>query len=209
MMLTIRTFLATAILCFTCIAPAATVTFVPPNDTSGSVFSSNSNDGWSGSRGIVFQVSGPNFVLTSVGLFQNLVETTLNYEVFQTTSATDDLSPGATLLRSGSDIVTTDGLDWIDFALDPLTLETGNFYHLRFSFEGDSLQNFFYNNENVAWSQDGFSSIDGTLNQDTGNSVVAAFRLGGDVSEVPEPSFFALIPGALLVGAYLRRRRTA
>jgi len=184
---------------------AAPITFVPPNDTVGLIFSTNSNDGWSDGRGIVFQATGAN-TISSVGLLENLTAITLNYAIYQTTSASGDVRTGQTPLRSGGGSTTTSGLQFVDFSFAPLALTIGNFYHIEFTFNGSGNQNFFYNNNNATWSQDGYSLLDGTQNGNTSNFVVAAFRIDGGGSSVPEPGTVMLTLSGLGLVAFRARK---
>jgi len=168
----------------------AQITFVPPNDPTGAVFTTNANDSWNGSRGVVFQATSPT-TFNSISLYQDLTGITVNYEIDQTTSASGNIGPGKTVLRSGSGVFTTAGLQFITFPIAPLTLTSGNFYQVRFDFAGNSNQNFFYNNNNVVFSQPGFSQIDGTQGDDTTNSVMPRIQLG---SGSPPVALGATIP---------------
>src|SRR6185295_3987058 len=72
------------------------------------------------------------------------------FEVAQVNSVSGQVTTGQTILRSGSTfIATTNGLEWIDIAIAPLTLLQGNSYHIEFSFSEPANQNFFYNNGNL------------------------------------------------------------
>jgi hypothetical protein len=155
----------------------AQITFVPPNDPTGAVLTTNANDAWSISRGVVFQATVTQ-TISSVSLYQDLTGITVNYEVDQTTSASGAIGTGKTVLRSGTGTFTTSGLQFITFSFAPLQLVAGNFYQVRFDFVGNSNQNFFYNNNNVVFSQPGFALIDGTSGDDTSNSVMPRIQLG-------------------------------
>jgi len=170
---------AVAILAFCAFASGADaqISFVPPNDPTGAVLTTNSNDAWAISRGVVFQATATQ-AITSVSLYQDLTGITVNYEIDQTTTATGIVGTGKTILRSGSGTFTTSGLQFITFPIAPLQLVAGNFYQVRFDFVGNSNQNFFYNNNNVVFSQPGFAQIDGTSGDDTNNSVMPRIQLG-------------------------------
>ncbi len=56
-------------------AASATI-FVPPNNTVGHVFTTNANDAWSASRGVVFHVDATQ-TLSSIGLYQDLTGVTV------------------------------------------------------------------------------------------------------------------------------------
>lgn len=190
-------------------AASAQTIFVPPNDTAGHVFSTNSNDGWNSSRGVVFQVNSTQTV-NSIGLYQDLTGVTVNYEVDQITSASGNVGPGKVILRSGSGTFTTSGLQFITFAIAPVTLNSGSFYQIRFDFSGNSNQNFFYDNQDVPFSQPGFSQIDGTEGDDTGNTVMPRIEINAAtaVAAVPVLSSLGLaLLGVLLAGAALTRLR--
>lgn len=181
----------------------ATITFIPPNDPVGAVFTTNSNDGYAGMRGLVFQMAG-DAIIDSVGILQDLTGITLDWSVSQTTGFSGNVGSGKTVLRSGSAVATTDGLEWIDFSFAPLILGNGNSYLIEFSFTGSSNQNFYYANVNMAWAQGSYTQLDGTSAGDTINTVVPAIRLD-EVASVPEPSACAMLAGGL--GLLLLRRR--
>lgn len=177
---------------------ASAVEFVPPNDQVGSVWSTNTNDGYSGGRGIVFEVAS-NTELTSVGIFHDLRNIALSFVLEEF---------GGAVLRSGGSLVTTLGLEWIDYAVSPVTLVAGVQYHLEFSHQGAGTQNFFYNNSNVSWDQDGFENLEGTQNGGLSNSVVAAFRVNAEVAQgVPDSGSTLALLGLSFVGFIVARRR--
>ncbi|HKW81586.1 MAG TPA: hypothetical protein VJQ49_11300 [Casimicrobiaceae bacterium] len=194
-------------------AASAQTVFIPPNDPVGHVFTTNSNDGWAVSRGVVFQVTSTQ-TLSSIGLLQDLTGVTVSYEVDQITSASGNVGPGKSILRSGSATFTTSGLQFITFSIAPLTLQAGNFYLIRFQFSGNSNQNFFYDNNNVAFSQSGFAQIDGTENDDTGNSVMPSIEVnssGPVASATAVPALsrvgLALLGLLLTAGTFFALRR--
>ena len=195
-------------------AASAQTVFIPPNDPVGHVFTTNSNDGWAVSRGVVFQATSSQLI-TSVGLLQDLTGVTVNYEIDQTTSASGNIGPGKSILRSGSSTFTTSGLQFVTFPITPLVLTAGNFYQIRFQFSGNSNQNFFYDNANVVFSQPGFAQIDGTEGDDTGNSVMPSIEINSSgpvasATAVPALSRVGLALLGLLLTAVtliaLRRR---
>jgi hypothetical protein len=193
----------------------AQITFVPPNDPTGAVLTTNANDAWVTSRGIVFQATTTQ-TINSISLYQDLTGITVNYEIDQTLSATGTIGTGKTILRSGSGTFATSGLQFITFSIAPLALVAGNFYQVRFDFAGNSNQNFFYNNNNVVFSQPGFSQIDGTAGDDTSNSVMPRIQLGAASPPVALnatiPTLSPLLLAALslllaLASAFALRRR--
>ncbi len=173
-----------ALLLFTSSAHAAIIEFVPPNDPVGRVFTTNSNDAWGSGRGVVFQATVDG-VISSIGVYHDLTGIDLSYTLSQTTSANGNITTGETILASGSAVVTTNGLEWIDFPVADIPYTAGSFYHIEFAFSGNGNQNFFYDNNNVTFSQDGFDVIDGTQSGNTGNSVMPAIRLDNDASPSP------------------------
>jgi len=192
---------------------AAPIEFVPPNDTTGSVFTTNSNDAWSGGRGVVFEATAP-YELTSIGLYHDLTGVTLSYTVSETVTASGDVATGETVLASGSQAVTTSGLEWIDFPIPAVALSAGSTYHIEFSFTENGNQNFFYDNANQTFSQAGFDVIDGTNSGNTGNSIMPAIRLGavaGSAQPVPTlpPLTLLALCLLLLIPAYHGLRRSA
>lgn len=170
---------------------AAVIEFVPPNDPVGHVFSTNSNDGWSSGRGVVFQATADG-TMSSIGLYHDLTGIDLSYKISETTSANGDIATGEIVLLTGNTVVTTNGLEWIDFAIADTPYSAGSFYHIQFSFSGNGNQNFFYDNNDVPFTQGSFEVIDGTQGTSTGNSVMPAVRLddsAGFVGEsVPVPA---------------------
>ena len=186
-------FLAASLVVFSSFEVGATTTvtveFVPPNDPSGAITSTNSNDGYFLGRGVVFEMSSDQ-TLSEVGILADLTNVDLSYEVAQTLVSTGAVTPGQTVLRSGSQTVTTNGLEWVDFSFPELVLEAGNSYHIEFSHAGSGNQNFFYFNQNVTFSQSSFDLLDGTQFGNTENFFMPAIRV-----VIPEPS--ALVLAAL------------
>jgi hypothetical protein len=171
-------------------ANAGLIEFIPPNDETGQVFSTNGNDIWSAGRGLVFEMLS-NETIDSLGVYHDLSNINLFYELSQVTSLTGAVTSGQTILRSGNALTTTNGLNWIDFGIADLMLSAGNYYHLEFTFSGNGNQNFFYNNGNAAFSEGSFINIEGTQAGNTSNFVMPALRVN-TTTQVPEPSTLAI-----------------
>ncbi|WP_306392115.1 PEP-CTERM sorting domain-containing protein [Telluria beijingensis] len=185
-------------------AAAATVIFVPPNDTVGSEYSAG-NDSWWMGRGITFGVDSRQAV-TSVGLLHDLTGIDLTFGLYEISMSSVTLTRLSSLASGGSN-VTTNGRDWIDYALAGIVLDPGKQYLLEFAFQGDANSNFYYDNQNVLWNQGPFTSLDGAMGIEIGNFTVAGLRIDSvDVAAaVPEPGSLALL--ALGMAALVRRRR--
>ncbi len=181
---------------------AAPIEFVPPNDGIGTDYPA-ANDSWWMGRGITFGVNARQS-LSSIGFLHDLSGMDVTYGLYEISTNGITLAKLATLASGGS-TVTTNGRDWIDYALGGVVLDTGKLYLLEFAFAGEANSNFYYNNENVLWDQGAFVGLDGTMGPEVLNFVVAAFRLDAqDVAAVPEPGSIALI--MIGAAAFLRRR---
>ncbi len=193
-------------------AHATTIEFVPPNDTTGAVYTTNDNDGYTEGRGLVFRSTTAQ-VIDSIGIFLDVSNVLLNWVIYQTTGVTGDLTLGQMSLASGSVTANTTGLQWVDISTPTVNLVANGTYHIQFTHSGTANQNFYYNNDNTVWTQGVFQALDGTGNGDTGNSVVAAIRLNAnaatdpDPSGVPEPAtiWMTAAAGGLLVARRLVR----
>ncbi|MCC2954476.1 PEP-CTERM sorting domain-containing protein [Massilia sp. IC2-477] len=182
---------------------AAPIEFVPPNDATGTDYAA-ANDSWWMGRGITFGVDTRQS-LTSIGFRHDLSNMDVTYGLYEISTNGITLNKLNTLASGGS-TVSTNGRDWIDYALGGVVLETGRLYLLEFAFAGEANSNFYYNNENVQWNQGAFIGLDGAMGPEVQNFVVAAFRLDAtDAAAVPEPGSIALF---VIGAAALVRRRS-
>jgi hypothetical protein len=208
-------------------AQADPISFVPPTDPSGNIYSTNTNDGWFSGRGIVFTALRP-VSLSSVSLLHDLTGLDLAFQVAAVEGTEGEVTNGQTIVRAGARTVTTSGLEWIPFSFEPLQLVAGSSYHIQFSFDGSGNQNFFYNNcasfqannpntcfePQVRYTVGPFANIDGTAGGNTSNFVQPAVRVeAAEVAPVPEPATIVLFAtGAALAGTRrlrMRQRRHA
>ena len=189
--------LATVALWSVAIVARAQIVFNPSPPGSCAVLTTNNNDFWNVSRGVVFQATTTQ-TISNISLWQDLTGVTVNYEIDQTTGASGNLIPGKTVLRSGSNTFTTTGLQYITFPIVPLQLTAGNFYQVRFDFSANSNANCFFNNNGIAFSQTGFAQITGTQADITGTTALPQIALN-----LPLPSLPVLSPGMLAVLALL------
>ncbi|MEH2156260.1 PEP-CTERM sorting domain-containing protein [Nostoc sp.] len=176
---------------------AAVVQFIPPTDQSGQIFSTNFNDGYSEGRGFVFKALA-NTTINSVGILQDLTNTSLSVEIGETNKLTGNVTIVQNVLTTLSKTVTTNGLQWIDFTLSPLTFFKDNFYHIEFSFQENANQNFFYTQlDNPNFTQGNFAFINGTQGGNTDNFVIPAIRVNTIENTVTVPEPTSIIGSAL------------
>lgn len=199
--------LAAAVLSFGANA-ASTYEFTPPNDPAGSVTGEESNGFFGYGRGVFFEMAD-DFDLFSIGLFSDFTNVNVLWDIMEVTQYNRAL--GGTLLQSGSSIVSTDGLGWVDFNVAPLTLEAGHAYHVNFKFYTAANQVFTHYEGNLPPYDDGiFHNINGTMGYMPEVPAMPAIRLtgeGGVMPGIPEPATWLLfILGFGMAGIVARRR---
>ncbi|EEF23701.1 conserved hypothetical protein [Ricinus communis] len=150
---------ASAMVLVSSLAAATPIAFIPPNDPTGYIGSTHSNDAWSMGRGIGFRVTTQE-TISSIGVYVDLINTELRWGVYTVDSLGNDISKLETL-ASGSSVVTTNGLEWIDFRVPDVVLNEYWNYLIEFSFDGESNQNFYYYNRDESWDQGIYRSLDG------------------------------------------------
>ncbi len=194
------------ILGYTSVASATLITFDShPNDPTGLVYTTDSNDGWNTGRGLQFGLS-EDVMIDSFGVLQDFslqAGVSMDYEVYDVTNNS--------VLRSGSTgLVGTTGLEFIDVSFAALQLFAGNIYHMEFSFSAVSNQNFYHDERGALTHNQGpFINIDSTSGgpNATSNYVLAQFRTNivSQQTAIPEPGILALFVAALF-GVRLARK---
>lgn len=192
---------------------AGIVTLIPPNDPNGAIQNPNTNNGYSGGRGVVFSVS-EQVNISQVGLYHDLTSTNIRFKLSQIFSTTGLVNDFHVVHRDGQRTVSTSGFEWIDFTFTPLTLGSGQSFHLEFLHEGNANQHLLYNNLNVAFSLPPYTGIEGSQGGFSGigsNVYMPLIRILDDRqdtdSNVPEPSTIAiaLALGIMMLGGRKRR----
>ena len=173
-------------------ASAAVLTFIPPNDPTGTVYS-NTNDSFNYGRGIQFTMSADT-TIDSIGTNLYLKNILLSYAIREPL-------PGDYWWSwdTGTRTINNTSLQWIDFPITPLTLKKDHTYQIDFSFEGSAQRIPMYNNE--VFNVGAFTAIE--AEHYFGYAVtteLSAVR----VNVVPEPTG---VWAAVAVVGLLRRRR--
>ena len=162
-------------------------------------YSNGSNDGYSESRGVVFEALA-DFAMTSFGHYNNPgnggVATVELYEDVNTNGNT-----GGTLVATGSANI-AGGLDWYDIDMS-YALTAGKAYEAVIQYDFSAAGNWYYDYDPVYFGDPPFDVgpvhvIDGTMAHGTSNYVMPRHRI------IPEPTSRALLGLGL---AFAIRRR--
>lgn len=173
---------------------AQTIEFVPPPPEVCEVRATNFNNGYNDGRGMFF-IMLSDVTINSAGLFDDQTGVDLFLEIAETSITSGRVIIGQTVLAVGNMNVTTNGLEWIDFAIEPVTLLAGHSYHMDFTHSGLSNQNFFCSQlQSPNFTQGAFSVINGTQAGVTGNGFIPAMRVM--TIPTPEPLTLDIKPGS-------------
>lgn len=198
---------ASVVLCAMAMTGAASAEVLgdPPNVALQN-FSSNSNDGYSSFRGVVFRAD-QNFTINDVGWWNDMPQgVTLNFELWQAGQFPGQVTNGGQLLATASMQTSLAGLVAHQAVLNqPVQASAGTTYLVRVSHNGDGLNNWFYNYDNSdpngGFAVGRVTVLDGTLGGGTGNTVMPKM----EINEIPAPGAAALLAlGGIAAG---RRRR--
>ncbi|UCD75856.1 MAG: hypothetical protein JSV91_02845 [Phycisphaerales bacterium] len=167
-------------------------------------YSSNSNDGYSSYRGVVF-VANEAIVITGAGLYtKSTGGLNANFRLWETMYTYGDVYAGATLVRDFNAVLQGD-LGFHDGHCDDYTLIPGQSYLLQVGYGEAAEENWFFNFDPDYFGHDpvnigAVTLIDGTLGGHTSNFVMPFMQLVW----VPAPGALALLGLGLLPA---RRRR--
>lgn len=170
------------------------------------LYSTNSNDGYSSFRGMVF-IADEAVAYNGAALFTKstggLNATFELYEIFTTVG---NVLAGANLVRSASGLL-QGPLDFHGLKFADITLTPGQAYLLRVGYGEAAQENWFYDFDPVVFGDPPVdigpvTLIDGTLGGNTSNFVAPPLAL----QIVPAPAALALLGLAGLAGMRRRRR---
>lgn len=190
-----------------------------PQNGSGST-AVGENHGYVHGRGVAFSMA-EDYAVTSFSVQLNTVSSiNVFYELAEVNAFEDsgsgprpagqvvDVTVDSDVLASGTQAVSTSGLEWVEFAISPpLLLSQGAAYHLEVSFPEAPDSHFFYSQgssfDGRADGTDNFDTapflyLNGTSAGHTANTALASFR----VSVVPEPSTNTVLGIALGMAAF-------
>jgi hypothetical protein len=167
------------------------------------LFTTNSNDGYSSARGMLFTMNNT-IQVNSFGFYTTNAAGSATWTLRQVFTLSGNVNTGSNLITTVNTTLGSGGPQYFDAAVSPLTLTAGNSYHLEIQYSQSAAENYFYNWNGPAVNLGLLSVVDGTMGGDTGNSVAPGMRIN---QVVPEPASIAAL--ALGLGVLVRRRRRA
>ena len=170
------------------------------------LYTLNTNDGYSGGRGMVFiadeaiTVNGAALWTASTGGLN------ATFELYETITTVGNVLAGATLLRSFNTTL-LGSLDFHGGKFDAITLQTNQSYLLRVFYSEAADENWFYDFDPVFFGDPpvdigAVTLIDGTASGDTANFVAPYLQ----IQLLPGPFTLALLGLAGAMGSRRRRR---
>lgn len=171
-----------------------------------SLYTTNSNDGYSSFRGMVFTANEAGFYNGAALYTWSANGLNATFELYSIITTVGNVLDGATLLRSASGLI-SGPLGFHGLKFDDITLVANQDYLLRVGYQEAADENWFYDFDPVVFGDapvdiGPITLIDGTLGGNTSNFVAPYLAL----QIVPAPGVLALLGLAGLAGTRRRRR---